>query len=499
MIDYPANLPQPSTSLSGDAETPTIRTDLQTGLVEQHGRYSTGLETYRATWVLSADELLTFENWVADTLAGGVLVFGLALPDDGAYSVQPVRFVGGTYQVSHKSALWFNVTATLEHLTNNPAPSNRTPALPQWLRLAVDPAESQVLGVSHRNALLTVRPDEGSTTTLRVFPPTDPTQYIYFGIDNQGDGETLITSQDVDPIFPEAVPGFPGTLPAVNQAFNVDAARRTSRLEMESGHPRQYAASGATRKTYQVEWEFSLAQLKTFQDFFFITLKSGAIPFTLTLPVDGQFISVPVRFVGGRYSETYSPVDRFKVAATVERVVSQTVTPPGWQPYPLFYGPNVNVTANRKVSAADAGKFFIVNPAEGQTINLHIYANKIEFGLLVKGLGNVLITRGPFILDIGSIGDDGAGVFNAPTFELRDTIRDIGTLPGDAGTGAFALQSFELLSVVNDIGTLTGDAGNGVFGQHAFELKTVLEDLGALTGDNGTGTFNQQSFELVIP
>lgn len=498
MIDYPANLPQPSTSLSADVETPTIRTDLQTGLVEQQGRYSTGLETYRATWVFSADELLIFENWVADTLAGGVLVFGLALPDDGAYSVQPVRFVGGTYQVSHKSALWFTVTATVEHLTNNPAPSNRTPALPQWLRLAVDPAVSQVLGVSHRNALLTVRPDEGSTTTLRIFPPTDPTQYIYFGIDNQGDGETLITSQDVDPLFPEAVPGFPGSLPAVNQSFGVDAARRTSRLEMESGHPRQYAASVATRKTYQVEWEFSLAQLKTFQDFFFITLKSGAIPFTLTLPVDGSFIPVPVRFVGGRYSETYVPVDRFKVAATVERVVDQTVTPPGWQPYPLFYGPNVNVTANRKVAAGDAGKFFIVNPDEGQTINLHIYANKIEFGLLVKGLGNVLITRGPFILDIGTLADSGAGEFLKPSFTLRDTIRDIGTLPGDIGSGEFLKTSFSLVSVIEDLGTLAGDSGSGAFLTTGMEILEVLVDAGTLT-DTGAGSFGKPAITLQIP
>jgi hypothetical protein len=425
-----------------------------------------------------------------------LLVFGLLLPDDGAYSVQPVRFVGGTYQVRHKSALWWNVSARIEKLLVSDAPTNRNLPIPQWLRLSVDEALSQVLTLSHRNSILTVRPADGNTTTLRIFPPIDPTQYLYFGINNQGDGDTLITSADVDPIFPTPISAFPGGLPNINQSFGLDAKRKASRIEMDSGHPRQYAGLLATVKTYQVEWDFNLEQLQTFQDFFFLTLRNGSLPFTLTLPVDNDFAAVVVRFVGGRYSESYLPVDTFRVTATVDRIVEQSVTPNEAPIYPIWYSPTVNVTANRKLTSGDAGKMFVVNPALGQTINLHIYSNFIEFGLLVVGLGNVLITRGPFMNDLGEFGDTGVGTFHKLSFELRTTDLDIGTLTGDTGVGEFLKLGFALVSTTHDIGTIPGDTGVGTFLKPSFEMLTVLEDLGEF-GDTGAGEFLKLGFELI--
>ncbi len=497
MIAYPANFPQPGTSFSGDASTPTIRTDIDNGLVVQEGRFATSLETFRAQWVLSEAELVIFEEWFAETLAGGVLVFGLLLPDEGAYSVQPVRFVGGEYDTSHKGGLWFNVNATLERLTLRNAPSNRTPSIPQWLRLAVDEATSQVLTLSHRNALLTVRPAFGNQTALRIFPPTSEAALIYFGVNNLGAGETLITSQDVDPLLAEATPDFPLDLPNINQGVSAKATRRVIRAEMESGHPRQFAASKSTRKTYQVEWEFSLDELQTFQDFFFVTLKSGAGSFNLTLPIDGLFAASTVRFVGGKYSESYVPTDRFKVSATVEAVVSQTVAPPTERPFPVYYSPTVYVTENRKVTAGDAGTFFVLAPSLGQTLNLHIYALEIEFGILNAGLGNVLITRGPFVLDLGTLGDAGAGTFAVPVVELTTIERDLGTLAGDAGAGTFTKPTINLSLPTNDLGTLAGDAGSGNFTKPVLDLIVCLEDLGTLAGDTGAGTFTKPTIELV--
>lgn len=500
MIDYPANFPQPGTSFSGDVQTPTIRTDLATGLIEQEGRFSTGLENFRAQWTLSEAELATFEEWFAEDLAGGVLVFGLLLPDEGAYSLQPVRFVGGNYEVSHKGGLWWNVNATLELLALHNAPSNRTPSIPQWLRLAVDPAASQVLTRSHRNALLTVRPGAGSTTTLRILPPTSQAAYIYFGIDNQGDGETLITSQDVAPVIPEAIPSFPLDLPNINVAFNIRAERRAIRAEMDSGHPRQFSASKSTRKTYQVSWEFSLAELQSFQDFFFVTLKSGAGTFYLTLPVDGQFIPVPVRFVGGKYSESYVATDRFKVSATAERIVAQTVTPSTENPYPLFYSPTVNVTGNRKIYLSDAGKFFIVNPAEGETIYLYISTRRIEFGLLNKGLGNVQITRQPYPLAIGEAGTDAMGtLMNPAVFSLVDTIKNIGSIAPDAFGTSFNLPVFGMVSLLEDVGAIPPEGFGTTFPPAPMELLAVLEDIGTITPDTFGTTYKNAAFTLDIP
>jgi hypothetical protein len=499
MIPYPTNFPAPDVSLSANAETPTVRTDLENGLIEQFGRFATGRETYNVSWQLSEDELAAFEEWFAETLIGGVLIFGLDLPKDGAYETQPVRFVGGSYEASHKNALWWNVTARIERMIVAIAPSNRTLPIPQWLRLAVDPTASQNLTLAHRNALLTVRPDDGSTTTLRIYPPTDETQYIYFGIQNLGDGETLITSEDVDPLPPEAVPSWPGTLPNLNRAFRVGAERKASRLDMESGHARQWAGLETTVKGYNVEFDFTLAQLQTFQDFFYTTLKSGSLPFWLTLPVDGQFIPVIVRFVGGKYSESYTFHDTFRVSASLDRITAQTVLPSAERPYPEYYGPRVNVTANRKMLDAE-GKFFIVNPDAGQTISLHIYATTPEFGLLITGLGNVLITRGPFIVDLGDVGtDEAGGIFGKPTFELKDTILNIGSVGNDYAESTFAKPTLELISVVEDVGNIGTDYAGGVFGNASFEILTVLEDVGTLATDNAGGVFLKPSFELVIP
>lgn len=498
MIPYPTTLPLPDVSLSASAETPTIRTDISGGLIEQFGRFATGREIYQVNWQLSEAELVIFEEWFAETLIGGVLVFGLMLPRDGGYEEEPVRFVGGTYGVSHKDALWWTVTASVERMIVANAPTNRTLPVPQWLRLSVDEALSQNLTLSHRNALLTVRPDEGSTTTFRIYPPTSDAAWIYFGISNLGDGETLITSEDVDPLPPEAVPSWPETLPNLNHNFRMDAERKAARIEMESGHSRQYADKLATVRGHDVEFDFSLEQLETFQDFFYTTLKSGSLIFWLTLPVDGQFQPVRVRIVEGRYSETYIFHDTFRVAFKLDRIVDQTVLPTEERPFPMYYAPTVNVATSRKILASDAGKFFIVNPSEGETINLHISSNLIEFGLLVVGPGNVLITREPFVWEMVS-SDSGTGEFRKLGFELRSTELDLGSLAGDSGTGEFLKLGFALVSIIKDIGSLPGDSGSGEFGKLGFEMINVLEDLGTLSGDSGTGEFLKLGFELVIP
>jgi hypothetical protein len=500
MIDYPENLPLPTTSLDGEMETPVIRTSLQTGLVEQEGRFATAKRTTRTTWRLSEAELLVFENWFANDLAGGCLVFGMTLANDGEIQTVPVRFVGGNYDVSHDGALWFSVSATIEQLIVESAPSNRTPAVPVWKRLEIDPMTSQALTLSHRNARLVTNPSSGNTTTLRIFPPTSKASWIHFGIQQNGAGEVLITSQDVDPIPPDEIIHFPGALPNVNSAFQMAATRPNSRLEMESGHSRQWAKFLTAIKTYRVQWEFSIEELHEFQNFFFTTLRSGGKTFLLTLPVDGLFLEVPVRFVGGSYTEAYTGVNRFVVNAQVERITDQTETPENERPYPVFYSPRVNVTANRRIYSSDAGKMFVVNPDEGQTINLHIRSLEIEFGVLIIGLGNVLITRTPYVLDIGSIGSDSSGqTILAPSFTLANTIEDIGSIGLDSSGQAMLPTAFSLVSVAEDIGAAPPDSSGQFFPPPAMSLLNVLEDIGTVPADTSGQTFKPTAFTLDIP
>jgi hypothetical protein len=497
MIAYPTNLLRPSASFSGTSSTPVVRTDLDNGLVFQEGRFSTGLETFSVEWQLSRQQLLIFENWFNDTLVGGLLVFGLVLPDGDGYSEQPVRFVGGLYNTTHYGNFFFRVNATIEKLTSKPAQSNRTPAFPLWRRLAVDEAISQVLTLAHRNSILTVRPSEEDITTLRIFPPTSEAAYIYFGIQNFGEGDTLITSQDVDPVLPAPVLPFPVGLPNINSNFQTAARRKTSRLEMESGHPRQYAGLDTTNRFHQVEWEFSLEQLQIFQDFFYVTLESGSLPFTLTIPVDAFFLPVPVRFVGGTYSEVYVEVNRFKVSAVIERIVDQTVIPSNGVPFPLYYAPTVSVNSNRKILESDSGKFFIVNPDADRTISLHIGDLEIEFGLLIIGLGNVLITRGPFVWDLESQ-DASFGTFLKPQFELGAAILDLGSFTVEETHGDFSKPVLLLQSVIKDAGSFSDEAA-GDFSKPSLEVLDVLEDLGSFDLDESTGNFAKPILTIDIP
>jgi hypothetical protein len=499
MIQHPTNFPQPSVDLSGDSETPVVRTDIDNGLIQQFGRFATGKESFSASWVLSQAELTVFEEWFNEELFGGVLVFGLMLPEGSGYSVQPVRFVGGSFDTAHKDAFWFTVTAEIEKMIVSEAPTNRTLPVAQWVRLGINPALSQNLTFDHRNALLTSTPGSGNTTTFRIYPPTDPTQYIYFGLNNQGAGETLITSEDVDPPPVETVPSWPGGAPNINRTFRVSAKRKASRLDMDGGHPRQWAGLETTVKGYEVEWDFTLAQLQTFHDFFYTTLKSGSSIFWLPLPLDGMLTATRVRFVGGRYSQSYIFNDTFKVTARLDVIVEQTVLPSEAMPWPMYYAPLVEVAAHRKVTMADAGTLFHLAPAAGQTINLHIASNLIEFGLLITGLGNVLVTRTPFVHVLTPMTDTGEGAFGTPTFELRDTIKNLGSVGTDTGSGEFLTSAFELRSVVKDIGTLTTDTGSGEFLKPAFEMLVVLEDIGTIATDTGSGEFLKTSFILDIP
>jgi hypothetical protein len=499
MIDIPEILAFPSTNFNGDAATSVVRTSIEKGLIEQEGRFSNGLETFSANWVLSAAEFAIFEEFFNETLAGGVLTFGLPLPDGDGYEAKPCRFVGGVYNASHRQALWYDVSARIEHLSLNNAPANRTPAVPVFMRMAVDPMASQTLTLSHRNGLLTVRPTSGNTTTLRIFPPIDATQYIYFGINNQGLGDTLITSQDVDPIPPVVIPDFPADFPAVNNNFAQDAERIVQRVQMDSGHPRQITGSETTVASYQVEWEFSLEELKDFQEFFYVTLKSGGLPFNLTLPVDGSFIPVVVRIAEGKFRESYVPVDRWKVSCTLDRIVNQTIAPATERPYPLYYSPTVNVNANLKVRTADANKFFVLTPDEGQTINLHIGPRLLEFGVLIKGLGNVLITRAPFVYDVGSFDDSAHTSYLKPAFELHNSLRDLGVVATDYAATVYQKPAFELIAVIEDIGTLATDFAATAYGKPAFDLLAVLEDVGTVETDFAATTYQKPIFEITIP
>ncbi len=499
MIDYP-EIPLPLLNLQGEVAVSNIRSSLTNGMVEQNSRYGAKLKTYTANWKLSQAEFFIFEEWFSDTLKGGVLTFEMDGVGDGEIDLQPFRFVEGTFSSSITGGRFYNVQATIESLLPGNALVNAVLPVPMWERLLIDPVSDQELTLGHRNSILVSRPADGDTRTLRVFPPNDATQYIYFGIRNFGDGETLITSADVDPMPPDPVFSFPTSLPLPDMGMVDRGERRTGRIEMDSGHPRQWVEWDTTRKSYIAMWTLTLDQLKDFQDFYFFSLRNGTLRFLIEIPGTGDFSAKAVRFVGGTYQEAYLAGDYWQVSAEMEQVVDQTVFPSNAQPYGLYYSPSVTVNANRKIKAADANKFFIVNPDEGQTISLHISSQEIEFGILKTGPGNVLITRGPFIVDVGEIPSDASGQVILPAaFTLKNTINDIGAIPGDTTGQSILTTTFNLVSVIEDIGAVPGDSSGQTVLPTTMSILDVLVDTGEVPPDNSGQSFKPTTFTLDIP
>lgn len=499
MINYPANLPQPIDSLTGQSATPVIRTDMDTGLVVQQGRFATGRSTYQLSWKLDQAEKIIFEEWFNETLSGGVLLFALQMLVDGGIDDVPARFVDGQYDCDHLAGMWFEISATVEILLVTDAPANRTPAVAPWFRLSIDEALSQIMDLNYRNARMITRPALANLTTLRIPPPVGENSFIWFGVQNFGAGDVLITSVDVDPVPVEATPNFPAELPAVENSFSENAKRGTERLDMESGHSRQWSRFETTVKTFNASWQFSLEELQSFRDFFYTTLKAGSKVFTLKLPVDGGFADQAVRFTGGTFKEGYVPVGRFNVAAELEQVVGQTVAPYVLDPHPLYHAPIVSVYANRKITSGDGLKMFEVYPIAGQTINLHIYSRTFEIGVTVKGLGNVLITRGPFLLSVGSFSERASTSFPKTSLELRSLIRELGTIASESAPYSFPRPTVGVLSTIKPLGTIASESAPYSFPRPPFEIKAVLENLGALTPENEPYSFPKATITIDIP
>ena len=484
---FPSTVPAPGYGYARRAVPASLRTTLQTGWPVNRARYGTNRSEWRATWRLRGSEFQIFRTWFADDLANGVLLFTVP------WSSEVLRFVGGSFNATQGHGGFHEVSAVLESLGTTNAPINTTPLVPPGRRLAVDPADSQQLTFIHRNARLASRPLDGDTTTLRVYTAESPENYIWLGVRNLGDGETLITTEDSDPPPVEPTATWPTGMPYPDSGFQIEQRAQVARLEMESEHTRQATRFDTFQEGYQVSWTFDASQLTAFQTFFFTTLESGSKAVGIPLPVDGSFNPVSVRFVGG-YSESYAGPDRFRVTAELLRVTGQSVFPENTTPYALHYYPVVEVSEHTLVTSADAGKMFVVSTVEGETVNLHIGQQEIEIGVLLIGSGSVLITRTPFVHDMGS--DTTSSGLVKPSFELESVIVEIETSP-DAAESVLGKPTFELDSVIVQASP-DDDFTESALGKPSLEIKDVLVEI-TPDSDTTTSELKKPVFRLEIP
>lgn len=117
---------------------------------------------------------------------------------------------------------------------------------------------------------------------------------------------------------------WPATFPLPTTSFGADEAGNALRTEMDSGTIRQRRRFSADRVTVDAQWEMGDTEFGVFCAWHKFKINAGSDWFNMVLPLGGGYENHVVRFVGGRYSQSYEEVDNWKVSATLE--VQQRVT-----------------------------------------------------------------------------------------------------------------------------------------------------------------------------
>lgn len=112
---YPT-LPNPRLDFNGETVPAMKRTQMETGRYRQQRRFTSQLNTYRASWQMSDYQWGLFQAFVLHKLSGGADWFYVNLPTGGEAMDKTVlaRIVDGKYAGAHDGVLYWNVSAVLE-------------------------------------------------------------------------------------------------------------------------------------------------------------------------------------------------------------------------------------------------------------------------------------------------------------------------------------------------------------------------------------------------
>lgn len=112
---FPAKLPPPSVEGYGlEPETAFIRTDMEGGTARQRRRYTAAPTRVPVQWNFTFAEFALFEYWYENTIQSGAAWFELGLANGSLFNVQEARFTQAWRARADKSALYWEVSATLE-------------------------------------------------------------------------------------------------------------------------------------------------------------------------------------------------------------------------------------------------------------------------------------------------------------------------------------------------------------------------------------------------
>lgn len=193
-IDWPNDIPLPSSNLSGEGQASVIRTTMETGRTRQRNRFGTMANTYSVEWLFLADEYAAFMAFYQTTLKNGVLYFNLPLPETGTLDPVPVRFVEGRLTKSYVPHMQWRVTATVEAEIIQSVPDPEINIMPLLYPDVIDVTENMTLSMSHQNKLLRCLPG-GGEIVITLPLNANFTKVFSCGFTKSGSGEVRFTGQ----------------------------------------------------------------------------------------------------------------------------------------------------------------------------------------------------------------------------------------------------------------------------------------------------------------
>lgn len=114
METFPSDFPMPQTSLAGDAQPNSIRTQMDSGTVRQRRRFTAEKVFVNVSWELSDNEFGVFVAYHLYKLNLGNDWFNMSLPLGGGINNHVVRFVDGRFSQQYVTVGFWRVSAVLE-------------------------------------------------------------------------------------------------------------------------------------------------------------------------------------------------------------------------------------------------------------------------------------------------------------------------------------------------------------------------------------------------
>lgn len=113
-MEWPTELPNPSSSYSLKIQNGNLRTKMESGRIRQRRRFTQGRFSVSVEWELIDEEFLLFQSFVYHALDGGNSWFDANFYSGGGQGSHRVRIQKGDYTSTYLDYMHWKVKATLD-------------------------------------------------------------------------------------------------------------------------------------------------------------------------------------------------------------------------------------------------------------------------------------------------------------------------------------------------------------------------------------------------